>query len=67
MTDRVKALEDSVSKLDESEFRLFAKWFEAYQDRVWEKQFQRDAGSGKLDFLLDEARADQDHGALRDI
>lgn len=67
MTNRVKALEEDVTRLDEVEFKHFAKWFADYQDRVWEKQIGRDAEAGKLDFLIEEARAERDAGTLRDM
>lgn len=67
MTNRVKALEQDVAKLDEVEFKRFAKWFADYQDRVWEKQIARDAKAGKLDFLMDEAKAEKIAGTLRDL
>ena len=67
MTDRVKSLEQGVAQLDEGELKLFAKWFADYQDRLWEKQIAKDATSGKLDFLLEEARAEKNAGTLRDL
>ena len=67
MMNRVKALEQDVAKLDEIEFKRFAKWFADYQDRVWEKQIARDAKAGNLDFLREEAKAEKSAGSLRDI
>ena len=67
MMNRVKALEQDVAKLDEIEFKRFAKWFADYQDRVWEKQISRDAKAGNLDFLREEAKAERNAGSLRDI
>jgi hypothetical protein len=64
MTNRVKALEQDVVKLDEAEFRLFSKWFADYQDRVWERQIRKDGAAGKLDFLRDEAAAERGAGTL---
>jgi hypothetical protein len=67
MTNRVKALEQDVSKLDETELRHFAKWFSDYQDRIWQKQISRDAKAGKLDFLLEEAKSEKKAKSLRDV
>lgn len=67
MTNRLKALEQDVEKLDEVELKRFAKWFADYQDRVWEKQIEKDAASGKLDFLREEALAEKNAETLRDL
>jgi hypothetical protein len=67
MTERVKALEQGVAKLDEKEIKHFAKWFADYLDRSWEKQIGRDAKAGKLDFLMDEAQAESKSNSLREI
>lgn len=67
MTNRVKALEENVVKLDEAELKAFATWFATFQDRLWEKQIGRDAKAGKLDFLLEEARIETQEGILRDL
>lgn len=67
MSDRVKALEQDVTKLDEGEFKRFAAWFANYQQRLWEKQIERDVKAGRLDFLLEEAREGREKGTLRDI
>jgi hypothetical protein len=67
MTNRVKALEQDVTKLDESEFKLFAKWFADYQDRVWERQIGADSKAGKLNFLMEEAKAETAASTLRDL
>lgn len=67
MTDRVKSLEQDVAKLDETEFRRFAKWFASYQDRIWQKQIVLDSKSGKLDFLLDEANTAKRAGKLEEF
>src|SRR5262249_10909098 len=58
MIDRVKTLEHEVSNLSERELKRFAKWFADYQDRLWVKQMERDAKAGKLDFLIEEAKAE---------
>ena len=67
MTNRLKALEQDVEKLDEVELKRFAKWFADYQDRLWEKQIEKDATSGKLDFLRQEALAEKNAETLRDL
>ncbi len=67
MTDRVKTLEQDVEKLDEKELMRFAKWFANYQDRLWEKQITKDAVSGRLDFLIEEAQSERAKNSLSDL
>lgn len=67
MTDRVKSLEQAVTKLDESEFKRFASWFASYQERLWDRQIARDAKAGKLDFLIEEAQKERQAGTLKDL
>jgi hypothetical protein len=67
MTERVRAIEQGVAKLDEIEIKHFAKWFADYLDRSWEKQIGKDAKSGKLDFLADEARSEKNSGVLKEL
>lgn len=67
MIDRVKSLEQQVAKLEESELKRFASWFAAYQDKLWDRQIARDGKAGKLDFLIEEARAEKNVGGLKEI
>lgn len=67
MIDRVKSLEEQVSKLDASELDRFSSWFLAYQDKQWDRQIARDAKAGKLNFLIEEAKAESQTGSLREI
>lgn len=67
MTDRVKALEQQVANLDDREFRRFASWFAAYEEKVWDRQIEADAQAGRLDFLIAEARAEKKAETLQDL
>ncbi len=67
MSDRIRTLEQAVTKLDDRELKRFAAWFAAYQERVWDGQIARDASAGKLDFLIEEARSERTAGTLMDL
>ncbi len=67
MVDRVEALEREVEQLDQSDFERFSLWFSEFEASVWDHKIERDFESGKLDFLIDEARAEREAGSLTDL
>jgi len=42
-----------------------AELIRALDQERWERQLDRDASSGKLDFLRDEARIERENGTLK--
>jgi len=54
----VQEIEKAVQGLPENELYSFRTWFDEYASNVWEKNFEQDVQSGKLDLLADEAIAD---------
>ena len=51
-------LEQAVSQLPPKELARFRKWFEEFDAKIWDKQFEQDVKSGKLDKLANRAIAD---------
>ena len=58
----VQEIEESVAHLPEPDLGKFRSWFEVFDAKAWDKQFERDAQSGKLDALADEALRDLSAG-----
>jgi hypothetical protein len=58
----VQEIERSVSHLAEPELGKFRSWFEEFDANAWDKQFEGDVKSGKLDSLADEALRDAASG-----
>ncbi len=54
----VLKLEQAVSQLPSKELARFRKWFEEFDVKIWDRQFEEDAKSGKLDKLANRAIAD---------
>ncbi len=50
----VKEIENAVSKLPKEDLAQFRKWFDEYQARVWDQQFEEDAQAGKLSRVAEE-------------
>jgi hypothetical protein len=63
---RVEEIERAIEALPPEEFnRVLQRVYELEHER-WEAQIDRDASSGKLDFLIEEAREDIRSGRLRE-
>ena len=45
---------------------LFA-WLDAHRAKIWDEQIESDSLAGKLDFLVEEARADYRAGRCRPL
>jgi hypothetical protein len=52
---KVEAVEREVQSLSASELAAFRQWFLEFDAAAWDQQIERDAQSGKLDRLADEA------------
>ena len=60
-------LEQAVSQLPPKDLARFRKWFEEFDARIWDHQFEQDARSGKLDKLASQAIADFHAGKSRKL
>jgi len=51
----VQSIEDAITQLPSSDLAKLRDWFLEYDSKVWDKQIENDANSGKLDDLAAEA------------
>ena len=58
-------IEKAVEQLSPEEMAKFRDWFEDLQERLWDRQIERDVKAGKLDFLAEEAERDHEAGLTR--
>ncbi len=63
----IREIEQAVSQLSPEELAHFREWFDEYDARVWDKQFESDATTGKLDKLADQAIADFRAGKSKEL
>jgi len=63
---RVEEIERAIQDLSLDEFAQNAQHVHALEQERWDAQLDRDASSGKLDFLIAEALEDREQGRLRD-
>ncbi len=60
----LEEIEMAVSALADREYARFRRWFLERDWEKWDRQIEADAASGKLDFLVREARDAKDSGRL---
>jgi len=63
----VDQIEVAVSALSSSDLELFRAWFEEFDAKVWDLEFEQDAKAGKLDDLAERAIADFRSGNYKEL
>ena len=56
--DTAQEIQLAVFQLSADELARFQEWFDKYDAEVWDRQFEEDAKSGKLDPYAEQAIAD---------
>jgi hypothetical protein len=52
---KIQNIEREVKELNPDELQAFRKWFWEFDAQEWDRQFEKDALSGKLDSLAETA------------
>ncbi len=60
-------IEQAVSRLPSEELTRFRDWFDEFDAKVWDMQFEADVKSGKLDGLANQAIADFRAGKCKEL
>ena len=60
------AIEAAVEQLAPEQRAEFRAWFDAFEAREWDQQIEQDLGSGRLDWLAEEALDDLAAGRCTD-
>ena len=63
---RVEEIERAIQGLSPDEFTQIAERVHAIEAERWDRQMDRDAADGRLNFLREEARAERKSGLLKD-
>jgi len=63
----LEAIESEVQKLSFKELAEFRRWFMSFDPDAWDAEIERDAASGKLDTLANEALVECRSGMAKEI
>ena len=63
----VQQIESAVARLSPEELSAFRSWFAGFDAQAWDRQFEKDAATGRLDALGDEALRDLQAGRCTDL
>ena len=63
----IQEIESAVSQLSMNDLAGFREWFDKFDAKVWDKQFENDVMSGKLDHLANQAIADFRAGKYKEL
>ena len=63
----IQELQSIVSQLSADELARFREWFDKFDAEVWDRQFEEDVKSGKLDRLANQAIADFKVGKCKQL
>ena len=54
----IQELEQAVTQLPPKELARFRRWFDEFDAQIWDKQWEADAESGKLETIAERALND---------
>lgn len=63
----IQEITDAIQKLREEDLASFRAWFTEFDSAEWDRQFERDVLSGRLDPLADEALRDFREGNCTEL
>ncbi|HHT9137850.1 MAG TPA: hypothetical protein ACFYEK_11490 [Candidatus Wunengus sp. YC60] len=63
----IQEIEKAISNLTPKELSQFRIWFTKFDAAAWDKQFEEDVKSGRLDAIAAKAIADFKEGKFREL
>lgn len=63
----IQELERAVTQLSPKDLASFRQWFEEFDAQVWDRQFETDVKSGKLNKIAEKALNDYRAGKAREL
>ncbi len=63
----IQEIEKAVTHLPKSDLNKFRTWFDEFDSNAWDKQFEEDVQSEKLNRLADQALEDLDKGRCSEL
>jgi len=64
---KIDQLKAEIESLPSEEFAEIVRWLSEKDWEKWDKEIEADSESGRLDFLVREAREEKSKGTLKDL
>ena len=64
---KIEEIQAAIESLPEDEYACLRRWFPERDWDKWDKRIAVDSKSGKLDFLIKEARDEKAKGKLKEL
>ena len=64
---QLEEIQEQVRSLPPNEFRKLRDWIIEQDWSGWDLQIEKDVASGKLDFLVEEAKSENKAGKLKEL
>jgi hypothetical protein len=64
---KIEEIQAAIESLPEDEYARLRRWFSERDWDKWDKRIAVDSESGKLDFLIKEARDEKAKGKLKEL
>lgn len=63
----IQELEQAVTQLSPKDLASFRHWFEEFDAKTWDQQFESDVKAGKLNKIAEQALQDYHAGKAREL
>ena len=63
----ITEIEQAITQLSPQDYIRLREWFEEFEAQEWDKQIERDAKSGKLDKIAEQALSEYRAGKAREL
>ena len=63
----VQEVEKAITRLPKDDLTVLRKWFEEFEAKMWDNQFEEDVQSGNLEKLANEAIVDFRAGKCKEL
>ena len=67
MVSNVEAIKVAIGSLSETDYVALRRWLKEKDWEHWDRQIEADSKSGKLDFLIAEAKNQKEQGMLEEL
>ena len=67
MGSNIEAIKAAIEALPETDYVALRQWFSKKDWENWDRQIEADSKSGKLDFLIAEAKTEKEQEMLKEL